>query len=189
VRQSLAGSKAAQRFVLFAGFVLAAVRLSAAPNPFETDAVLRPENRIDELVFEKLARIEVQPAKLSSDAAFVRRVYLDAVGTLPTAKEAEAFLFDKNANKRRVLIDRLLEREEFADYWAMKWGDLLRVKAEFPINLWPNAAQECHRWIRESARSTTCGGFPRLDKTKRPSDDHLDIFFGWRGVKRPRTAR
>jgi hypothetical protein len=47
-----------------------------------------------------------------------------------------------------VLLERLLQREEFADYWAMKWSDLLRVKAEFPINLWPNAAQAYHRWIR-----------------------------------------
>ena len=51
-----------------------------------------------------------------------------------------------------MLIDRLLERDEFADYWAMKWSDVLRVKAEFPINLWPNAAQAYHRWIRTSLR-------------------------------------
>ena len=50
------------------------------------------------------------------------------------------------------MIDKLLERDEFADYWAMKWSDLLRVKAEFPINLWPNAAQAYHRWIRTSIK-------------------------------------
>ena len=50
------------------------------------------------------------------------------------------------------MIDRLLERDEFADYWAMKWSDLLRIKAEFPINLWPNAAQAYHRWIRTSIK-------------------------------------
>ncbi len=48
------------------------------------------------------------------------------------------------------MIDRLLERDEFADYWAMKWGDILRIKAEFPVNLWPNAAQAYHRWVRAS---------------------------------------
>ena len=59
-------------------------------------------------------------------------------------------------NKRRCSIDRLLEREEFADYWAMKWCDLLRVKAEFPINLWPNAAQAYHhRWIRDRSAPTS----------------------------------
>jgi hypothetical protein len=83
---------------------------------------------------------------------FVRRAYLDAIGTLPTAQEAKEFLQDQNPDKRRALIDRLLERDEFVDYWAMKWSDLLRVKAEFPINLWPNAAQAYHRWIRTSIK-------------------------------------
>jgi len=83
---------------------------------------------------------------------FVRRVYLDAIGTLPTAEEALQFLKDPDPRKREALVDRLLEREEFADYGAMKWSDLLRVKAEFPINLWPNAAQAYHRWIRTSIR-------------------------------------
>ena len=50
------------------------------------------------------------------------------------------------------MIDRLLERDELADYWAMKWSDLLRIKAEFPINLWPNAAQAYYHWIRTSIR-------------------------------------
>ena len=48
------------------------------------------------------------------------------------------------------MIDRLLDRPEFADYWAMRWGDILRIKAEFPVNLWPNAAQAYHRWVRAS---------------------------------------
>ena len=69
---------------------------------------------------------------------------------MPTAEEAKAFLEDTSPEQARPsLIDRLLERDEFADYWAMKWCDLLRVKSEFPINLWPNAAQAYHRWIRD----------------------------------------
>ena len=88
---------------------------------------------------------------LCSDAVFVRRVYLDVIGTLPTAKEASEFIQDPDTkHKRRMLIDRLLERDEFADYWAMKWGDVLRIKAEFPVNLWPNAAQAYHHWVRSS---------------------------------------
>ena len=105
-------------------------------------------NAIDELVFAKLEQCNVQPAAVCSDAVFVRRAYLDVIGTLPTGTRRREFLLDRSPNKRRALIDRLLEREEFADYWAMKWSDLLRVKAEFPINLWPNAAQAYHRWIR-----------------------------------------
>jgi hypothetical protein len=97
-----------------------------------------------------LARLNIQPV-LCSDAVFVRRAYLDVVGTVPTAKEARDFIQDPDTeNKRRLLIDRLLERAEFAEYWAMKWGDILRIKAEFPVNLWPNAAQAYHRWVRAS---------------------------------------
>jgi hypothetical protein len=117
---------------------------------FESPADVAPQGRIDELVFARLQQAGIQPANVCSDAVFVRRVYLDVIGTLPTAQEARTFLRDQDPDKRRVLIDRLLEREEFADYWAMKWSDVLRVKAEFPINLWPNAAQAYHRWIRTS---------------------------------------
>jgi len=94
--------------------------------------------------------MNIQPV-LCSDAVFVRRAYLDVIGTLPTAQEARDFIQDPDTpNKRRLLIDRLLARDEFADYWAMRWGDILRIKAEFPVNLWPNAAQAYHRWVRAS---------------------------------------
>jgi hypothetical protein len=109
--------------------------------------------KIDELVFGKLQDRGLPPAALCSDGVFVRRVYLDVIGTLPTAEEAKAFLKDQDPNKRRILIDRLLERREFADYWTMKWGDILRVKSEFPINLWPNAVRSYHHWIRDSIRT------------------------------------
>jgi hypothetical protein len=128
----------------------AAVGQGAAPNIFESPAPPVPANQIDRIVFAKLSSLNIQPV-LCSDAVFVRRVYLDVIGTLPTAKETSDFLRDQNTEgKRRALIDRLLERDEFADYWAMRWGDVLRIKAEFPVNLWPNAAQAYHHWVRES---------------------------------------
>jgi hypothetical protein len=129
---------------------------SAAPalrlNPYEshTDGVARTE--IDKLVLARLEELKIEPANLCSDGVFVRRAYLDVIGTLPSAQEAKDFILDRSPGKRRALIDKLLERDEFADYWAMKWCDLLRVKAEFPINLWPNAAQAYHRWIRDEHR-------------------------------------
>lgn len=129
-----------------------AVLATLGESPFVSQTEFKPEGEIDRLVFSQLERLKVQPARLSSDAVFVRRAYLDVIGTLPTAKEASDFLLSREPNKRTALIDRLLEREEFADYWAMKWSDLLRVKAEFPINLWPNAAQAYHRWIRTAIR-------------------------------------
>ncbi len=138
---------------------VAAMTSAAGENPaaklYDGATDLTPACRIDELVFADLKRLDIQPANVCSDAVFVRRVYLDVLGTLPTAQEAREFLSEKAANKRSVLIDRLLERKEYADYWAMKWSDLLRVKAEFPINLWPNAAQAYYRWIQTSLKENT----------------------------------
>ena len=82
----------------------------------------------------------------------MRGVYLDVIGVLPEAKEVAAFLKNHKPDKRALLIDSLLTRDEYVDYWSMKWCDLLRVKSEFPINLWPNAVQAYHRWIREALR-------------------------------------
>lgn len=121
-----------------------------ATNVFESPIRPQPAGEIDRLVFAKLSSLDIQPV-LCSDAVFVRRAYLDVIGTLPTADEAREFLQDPDAkNKRSALIDRLLERSEFAVYWAMKWSDILRIKAEFPVNLWPNAAQAYHRWVQAS---------------------------------------
>ena len=128
---------------------------AAAPEPardiFEATNCIVPESQVDKLVNRKLSKLRIRPA-LCSDAVFVRRAFLDITGTLPTAKEAREFLKSSDPDKRRKLIDKLLERDEYADYWAMKWGDILRIKAEFPVNLWPNAAQAYHHWIRTAIR-------------------------------------
>jgi len=132
---------------------VAGVAGARAPlRPFESDGDPKPRGRIDELVFERLDQLGIPPARLCSDEVFLRRAYLDVIGTLPTADEAREFLKDADPDKRAKLVDRLLERDEFADYWTMKWCDSLRVKSEFPINLWPNAVQAYHRWIRTCVR-------------------------------------
>lgn len=121
-----------------------------APKPepplYESTVPAKVACEIDRLVVAKLAPLGVKQV-LCSDAVFMRRAFLDVIGTLPTAAEARAFIADTKPDKRRALIDQLLQRDEFAVYWAMRWGDLLRIKAEFPINLWPNAAQAYHRWV------------------------------------------
>ena len=135
--------------------ILAAVLTVALANrgtrtpilPFENPSSPVPQTKIDRLVLNNLKRLGISPAPLCSDAVFVRRVYLDVIGTLPTAQQTRSFLSDQNLKKRALLIDRLLERKEFAYYWATKWCDLLRVKSEYPINLWPNAVQCYHHWI------------------------------------------
>jgi len=144
------------RFLLFGAFAAA---LSAADAPpafsptFESRAPLVSKGKIDDLVFARWKALGIQPANPASDGAFFRRAYLDAIGTLPTAKEAAGFLADPDPNKRAALIDRLLDRDEFPEFCAMRWSDLLRVKAEFPINLWPNAAQAYYHWILDSLRA------------------------------------
>ncbi len=144
-----------QRFLLATVLGLGSLGACAAPGSaaplFEETKTAMPETPLDSIVFRTLAKKDIRPA-YCSDAVFVRRAYLDVIGTLPTADEARAFIRDPSLNKRPALVNRLLEREEFADYWAMKWSDLLRVKAEFPVNLWPNAAQAYHHWIRSSIR-------------------------------------
>jgi hypothetical protein len=142
--------------LIFAAALSSIIAGTASPQigkePFESPAILTPRTKIDELILIRLKRLNIQPANLCSDAVFVRRAFLDAIGTLPSGQEARSFLSDQDPNKRSALVDRLLERQEFADYWAMKWSDLLRVKSEFPINLWPNAVQAYHRWIRTSLK-------------------------------------
>jgi hypothetical protein len=109
-------------------------------------------SKIDTLLMANLRKRGIQPANVCSDPVFIRRVYLDVIGTLPEPQEVRQFLQSRVPRKRATLINGLLEREEFADYWSLKWCDLLRVKAEFPINLWPNAVQAYHRWIHDAIR-------------------------------------
>jgi hypothetical protein len=135
--------------VLLVAAICGAATPETGTNVFESTTTPVAASQLDNLVFAQLARLNIQPV-LCSDAVFIRRAYLDVLGTLPTAKEARDFLKDSDPNKRSRLVDQLLERDEFADYWAMKWGDVLRIKAEFPVNLWPNAAQAYHRWVRAS---------------------------------------
>lgn len=134
----------------FLGVMARAATPEAVTNVYESATVPVVESRVDQLVFDRLAKLNLKPV-LCSDAVFVRRAYLDVIGALPTADEAREFIEDtQSKTKRRILIEQLLERDEFADYWAMRWGDILRIKAEFPMNLWPNAAQAYHRWVRAS---------------------------------------
>lgn len=136
---------------------LAAILLGSAataehlPGIFEISADAVPETPLDKIIAAAHPNLRCGQT-VCSDAVFVRRAYLDLIGTLPTAGEARRFIEDLAPGKRAALVDRLLERPEYADYWAMRWGDLLRIKAEFPVNLWPNAAQAYHRWVWESMR-------------------------------------
>lgn len=104
-------------------------------------------NYIDEKVDRKLNQLQYLPSGVCSDEIFVRRVYLDVLGTIPTLSETDRFLADASPDKRQRLIDNLLERPEYALFWAQKWGDLLRVSRKqiglssvFKYSQWIQAA-------------------------------------------------
>ncbi len=111
------------------------------------------ESNIDKLVDQSLKSAGIAPSERCSDGVFVRRTYLALAGQLPSAEECKTFLDDKNPNKRSLLVDRLLGSELFVDVMVLKWGDLFKVKSEFPSNIWPNGVQAYNRWIREQMRA------------------------------------
>jgi hypothetical protein len=119
-------------------------------RPFQKADRYEPHNEIDTIVMDSLRKKGVPPTNLCSDAVFIRRVYLDTNGTLPQVEDVRRFIENPRDDKRATLIRTLLKQKGFSEYWSLKWCDLLRVKAEFPINLWPNAVQAYHRWIQDA---------------------------------------
>ena len=112
-----------------------------------------PENNfVDRHAWNKLDGLRIQPSELADDATFLRRVYLDTIGTLPTVAEARAFLDDADPAKRATLIDRLFERDEYADYHAIRWADILRVDKD---RVTPQGAVAMTRWLRRQFKDNT----------------------------------
>ena len=107
----------------YSGGVTSTQVLVPAPDDGKEQPLYLPHNEIDNLVMAKLRKLNIQPSNLCSDGDFIRRVHLDAIGGLPTVEEARAFLVDRAPDKRKRLIDRLLNRTEYATYWAMKFSD------------------------------------------------------------------
>lgn len=163
---------------IFLGTVACHAATNTAILPFEREQPEKPSPplsaKLDELVFSKQKADGVERSKICSDEVFLRRVFLDIIGTLPTRQEAVNFLADKDPGKRAKLIDRLLERPEFSDYWGMKWGDILRIKSEFPVNLWPDAAQAYDHWVRNCLRENIpYSAFARQLLTAEGSNFHV----------------
>ena len=115
--------------------------------PAEVYAQLPRNNFIDELVWQKLQRLNITPSPVCDDHTFLRRATTDISGRIPTLEEVNAFLADASADKRSKLIDRLLEEPEFADHWANKWADLLRPN---PYHVGIKATFNYDHWIRQS---------------------------------------
>jgi hypothetical protein len=126
---------------------VAAVRVHV-PRPNRPDPYpdIPANNRIDELVRDKWQKVGIVPSPLADDATFLRRLYLDALGTLPTPAEVKAFLADPAKDRRARAIDAVLARPEHADYGALQWADILLVDRD---KLGDRGAYEFHRWLRE----------------------------------------
>jgi hypothetical protein len=104
-------------------------------------------NYIDELVYDKLKRLRIQPSDLCSDTEFIRRVSLDICGWLPTAEETEQFVADADPAKREKLVDKLLERKEFVELWVMKWSELLQIRSTQYVSY--KATLLYYTWLQE----------------------------------------
>ncbi len=120
--------------------------------PPDTFAKADRRNFIDEQVLAKLENLNLSPSPPASDAEFLRRAFIDTIGLLPTADEARSFLADPAPDKRARLVEHLLGRPEFVDYWAYKWSDLLLVTSE---RLRPSAMWSYYHWIRNSVAANT----------------------------------
>lgn len=121
----------------------------SVPYANSADFDFPPHNFIDELATTEWKRIHAPPAPLADDATFLRRVSLDLIGTLPTVDETRKFLDDRAADKRSRIIDELLARPEYVDYWSLRWGDLLRAHRRY---LGDKGLASFTGWIRQSVR-------------------------------------
>jgi hypothetical protein len=118
----------------------------AAIDPSVFSAAAR-NNPIDERNLAKLELLGIPPSPDAGDAAFLRRAYLDATGTLPPTEQANAFLADRSPSKRQALVDRLLQSPEYVDYWTYKWSDLFLVSS---TKLGPQGVWSFHRFLRRA---------------------------------------
>ena len=106
-------------------------------------------NYIDDAVDQKLMQLKYLPSDLCTDEEFIRRVYLDVIGILPTLEEVTAFAGDQDPNKRDKAVDQLLDRPEYSKFWALKWGDLLRLTSGQVTN---EGVYKYYRWVERSFR-------------------------------------
>jgi hypothetical protein len=124
------------------------------PFPYKLDDTVfskAPRNNyIDDAILDHLRALHIPPSPPATDAEFIRRAYLDAAGILPSPSEVDKFLKDSSPEKRNRLIDELIKRPEFVDYWTYKWSDLLLVSSN---HLSSDEMWSYYKWIRESVAS------------------------------------
>ena len=117
---------------------------------FEKETPVPLRTPLDQRFAESWRHASLAIPREASDAVQLRRVHLALAGRLPTPQEAEAYFRDTAPDKYEKMVDRLLNSPDFPAFWSMKWADVLRIKSEFPINLWPNAVYAYHRLLYRS---------------------------------------
>jgi len=164
----------------------AVARVAVVPSqPADASAWDGPEpaNLVDEEVFARLRQLGVNPAPAADDSVFLRRVFLDLIGVLPTAEEAKAFVADPAPDKRERMIDQLLARPEWADTWAAIWSDLLRVEEK---TLDAKGVELFHAWMRQSfAEGKPLDAFVREIVAARGSTYDVPPSNFWRAHREP----
>jgi hypothetical protein len=133
-----------------------AVIMVSAPHdrPVDPNLFAQKNNVIDEFVFKKLASLHIEPSELCSDDVFLRRAFLDTIGVLPTSDEVKAFANDKRPDRRARVVDQLLERPEFVDYWTWWLDDLLQNRKESDHDVrGTKGVRSLHQWLREQVKS------------------------------------
>jgi hypothetical protein len=146
----------------------------------------KENNFIDAIAFEKMQQLQILPSDLCTDSEFVRRAYLDVSGRLPQIEETVAFLNDKDQNRRAKLIDTLLDTTDFAEFWTLKWSDILRVNSK---KLNTAGVHKFNRWVYENIRTDKpIDQFTRELLTARGSVFENPAANYWRASRDPNDA-
>ena len=138
----------------YSGQIAMARLTSPWPNKIPAEVYSKSDqtNLIDKHVIAQLRQLNLKPSPTCTDSEFIRRIYLDVIGVLPTPKETRAFLTNKTKDKRTKLVDELLDRPEFVDYWTYRWADMFLISGK---KLRPNALKAYYQWLRgEIAKNT-----------------------------------
>ena len=132
------------------GFLAQVANVIVLPNadPWQRPA-MQANNEIDTLIQQKLTKLRLSPAPQCDDQTFLRRVFVDVIGQLPTPDDVRNFLADTTADKRARIVDQLLKRPEFPDVWAMAWAEVLGIESG---QLEVKGVHVFTRWLREALR-------------------------------------
>ena len=133
----------------FQGHVEVVIFTIPYENKINSKEFVQKNNLVDEPVFKKLKALRIPPAPLADDATFLRRVSLDLTGTLPAPEGVQSFLADKASDKRSRLVDDLLKRPEFVDFWTLQLADLLQNRRERDHDVrGTKGVRSFHSWLR-----------------------------------------